>query len=71
MDVDYIHSLNMTPVMEKKPTISAQQKWADADNEVRSYMLSIISESFFWIRTSWKKLPYVVKQNLEKQSWTR
>jgi hypothetical protein len=56
--------------MEKTKTIPAQDKWATADETTRSFMLDLISYSRSFAKTSWRKLPYLIRTNLEKKSWT-
>lgn len=68
--MSYIVDMTATLVMEKTKTIPAQDKWATADETTRSFMLDLISYSRSFAKTSWRKLPYLIRTNLEKKSWT-
>lgn len=64
----------MIAVMQKEEvmtTISAQEKWAVADNITREKMLNLIGWSSSFATSSWKKLPHLVKVNLSNKIWTK
>lgn len=63
----------MTPVMEKKTvTITAEEKWKSGgmDHTIRYEMLAVLGESRSYATLSWKKLPYILKTNLQYRTWT-
>ena len=59
--------------MTKEETVSvtAEAKWAASDHFIRGKMLSIIGWSQFYVTSSWKKLPHMIKVNLASKTWTK
>ena len=67
-----VYALDMASVaisMEVKKKISAQEKWSNADEAIRYMMLDAIGEQHCYTKTSWKKLPYIIKSNLDRKTW--
>jgi hypothetical protein len=58
--------------MEETKTISAQDKWTAADQYTRELMLISISCSSpsYYTKTSWKKLPYITRADLDRKTWS-
>ena len=59
----------MAAMQEKEVTVTAQEKWASADKFAREKMLGLIGWSASFASASWKKLPHMVKVNLESKRW--
>lgn len=57
--------------MQEEVTVTAQEKWASADKFAREKMLTLIGWSASFAATSWKKLPHMVKVNLDGKTWTK
>jgi hypothetical protein len=57
--------------MEQK-TITAQEKWTSGGTNqiIRIDMLKATAQSTSYANLSWKKLPYIVKSNLQNRTWT-
>jgi hypothetical protein len=60
----------MTLTMDEVRTITAQEKWTDADTYTRQQMLGSIGYPSSYASTSWKRLPHMVRVNLENKMWT-
>lgn len=58
--------------MKKTVTITAEEKWKNGgmDHHVRYEMLAVLGESRSFAPFSWKKLPYILKVNLQRHTWT-
>lgn len=56
----------------EKKTVSPQVKWntGGLNHQVRYEMLAMVNESRSYAASSWKKLPHVLKKNLERFTWT-
>jgi hypothetical protein len=68
-----MNSAMFAPAMapeQKKTTVSAQEKWAGADHNVRGQMLDVIGYSRYYVATSWKRLPGMIRTNLSNKTWT-
>jgi hypothetical protein len=55
-------------VMEE--VVTAQEKWSTADTFTRQQMLSAIGYPSSYATVSWKRLPHLVRVNLENKTWT-
>ena len=57
----------------KAVQVSAEELWASGglDHTVRHEMLMLIGEARCFASKSWKKLPYIMKQNLINRTWTK
>lgn len=68
----------MTPAMaeQREPKtvqVSAEELWASGglNHAVRYEMLMVIGEARCFASKSWKKLPYIMKQNLTNRTWSK
>lgn len=52
---------------EKTPAVpTAQENWANADHWTRERLLQSIGYSSSYAKIGWKKLPYLIKDNLNR-----
>jgi hypothetical protein len=60
--------------MEKQKTlvISAEEKWKSdgMDHKIRFEMLAALGAPQCYAKESWKKLPHILKINLQSRTWT-
>jgi hypothetical protein len=57
--------------MEQKKTISAEEKWKSGgmDHSIRFEMLAVLGQPQCYAKDSWKKLPHILKVNLQNRTW--
>ena len=59
--------------LEKTVAITAEDKWKQGgmDRNIRLKMLATIGQPQCYASDSWKKLPHILKANLQAQKWTK
>ena len=57
-------------LMEEVRTVPAQEKCATGDTFTRQKMLAVIGYASSYASTGWKRLPHLLRVNLENKTWT-
>lgn len=61
----------MLAMEQKKSSVTAESLWRDGgmNQSIRLEMLSKINEGSYYATFSWKKLPHLIKVNLNNKTW--